>query len=147
VDWYKTRLFAKGYSQTNWINYDETFAPVTKMGTVRTLISCATNFSWQFNQLDVKNAFLHDDLQEEVYMEIPPWFATEQTFGKLCKLKKSLCGLKQSPHAWFERFRWALCDMGYSQCSGDYTIFYRHQGSRITILAAYVDDIVITGMM
>ena len=147
VDRYKARLVAKGYSQTYGIDYDETFAPVAKMSTVRTLISCAANFGWPLHQLDVKNAFLHGDLQEEVYMKIPPGFANEQTLGKVCKLKKSLYGLKQSPRAWFDRFRRAVCDMGYFQCNGDHTVFYRHQSSRITILAVYIDDIVITGRM
>jgi hypothetical protein len=59
-------------------------------------------------------------------MEIPPRFANEQTIGKVCRLKKSLYGLKQSPHAWFDRFRRAVCDMGYYQCNGDHTIFYKH---------------------
>jgi Reverse transcriptase (RNA-dependent DNA polymerase) len=70
VERYKTRLVAKGYSQTYGIDYDETFAPVAKMSTVRTLISLATNGGWKLHQLDVKNVFLHDDLLEEVYMEI-----------------------------------------------------------------------------
>nr|ABA94321.1 retrotransposon protein, putative, unclassified [Oryza sativa Japonica Group] len=145
VDRYKARLVAKGYSQTYGIDYDEIFAPVAKMGTVRGLVSCAVNFGWPLHQLDVKNAFLHGDLHEEVYMEIPPGFGNSQTVGKVCKLKKSLYGLKQSPRAWFDRFRHAVCDMGYSQCNGDHTIFYKHRGTHITILAVYVDDIVITG--
>ena len=145
IDRYKARLVAKGYSQTYGIDYDETFAPVAKMGTVRTLISCAVNFGWPLHQLDVKSAFLHGDLQEEVYMEIPPGFANNQTVGKVCKLKKSLYGLKQSPRAWFDRFRQAVCDMGYTQCNGDHTVFYKHKGSFITIMAVYVDDIIITG--
>ncbi|WVZ55981.1 hypothetical protein U9M48_006573 [Paspalum notatum var. saurae] len=145
VDRYKARLVAKGYSQTYGIDYDETFAPVAKMNTVRTLISCAVNFGWPLHQMDVKNAFLHGDLQEEVYMEIPPGFAGSQTIGKVCKLKKSLYGLKQSPRAWFDRFRRAVCDMGYTQCNGDHTVFYKHRGMYITIMAVYVDDIVITG--
>jgi len=115
------------------------------MSTVRTLISCATNFDWPLYQLDVKNAFLHGDLHEEVYMEILPGFATAQTKGKVLRLKKSLYGLKQSPRAWFDRFKRAMCGMGYSQCNGDHTLFYRHSGNRISILAVYVDDIVITG--
>ena len=114
---------------------------MAKIGTVRTLISCASNFGWPLHQLDVKNIFLHGDLQEEVYIEIPPGFSNEQTLGKVCKLKKSLYGLKQSPCAWFDRFRRAVCDMGYSQCNGDHTVFYRHQGSHIAILAVYVDNI------
>ena len=115
------------------------------MGTVRTLISCAVNFGWPLHQLDVKNAFLHGDLNEEIYMEVPPGFGNSQTARKVCKLKKSLYGLKQSPRAWFDRFRRVVCSMGYTQCNGDHTVFYKHKESQITILAVYVDDIVITG--
>jgi hypothetical protein len=143
VEIYKARLAAKGYSQTYGIDYDETFAPVVKMSTVRTLISCAVNFRWSLHQLDVKNAFFHGDLEEEVYIEISPGFVNNHTLGKVCKLKKLLYGLKQSPRAWFDRFRQAVCDMGYYQCNRDHTVFYRHRGSCITILAVYVDDIVI----
>jgi Reverse transcriptase (RNA-dependent DNA polymerase) len=67
------------------------------MNTVRTLISCAVNFGWNIHQLDVKNAFQHGDLKEEVYMELPPEFDNEQVAGKVCRLKYSLYGLKQSP--------------------------------------------------
>jgi len=144
VERYKARLVAKGYSQTYGIDYDETFAPVAKMSTVRTLISCAANFDWPLHQLDVKNAFLHGDLQEEVYMEIPPGFSKPEAVGKVCRLKKSLYGLKQSPRAWFDRFRRALCGMGYKQCNGDHTVFYQHFGRPIVVLAVYVDDIIIT---
>src|SRR6266540_5801944 len=145
VERYKARLVARGYSQTYGIDYDETFAPVAKMNTVRILISCAANFGWLLHQLDVKNAFLHGDLQEEVYMEIPPGFSTSETDGKVCRLKKSLYGLKQSPRAWFDKFRRAVCNIGYGQCNGDHTLFYRHLKGKITILAVYVDDIIITG--
>jgi hypothetical protein len=144
VERYKARLVARGYSQTYGIDYDETFAPVSKMSMVRTLISCDANFGWPLHQLDVKNAFLHGDLQEEVYMEIPPGCSKSNTVGEVCRLRKSLYGLNQSPRAWFDRFRHALCGMGYKQCNGDHTVFYRHSGRRITILAVYVDDIIIT---
>ena len=145
VERYKARLVARGYSQTYGIDYDETFAPVAKMSTMRILISCAANFGWPLHRLDVKNAFLHGDLKEEVYMEIPPGYSNFEIAGKICKLKKSLYGLKQSPRAWFDRFRRSLCSMGYKQCNGDHTIFYRHSRRRVTILAVYVDDIIITG--
>jgi hypothetical protein len=82
--------------------------------------------------------------KEDVYIEIPPGFNNEQSHGKVCRLKKSLYGLKQSPGVWFDRFRRAVHDMGYRQCNGDHMVFYKHRGSCITILAIYVDDIVIT---
>lgn len=99
---------------------------------------------WPLHQQDVKNAFLHSDLQEDVYMDIPSGFENIQTIRKSCKLWKYLYGLKQSPRASFDRFGRVVCGMGYSQCNGDRTVFYRHRGSYITILAVYVDDIVIT---
>jgi hypothetical protein len=145
VQRYKARLVAKGYSQTYGVDYDETFAPVAKMNTIRTLISLATNLKWELFQLDVKNAFLHGDLKEEVYMEIPPGFHTHETNGKVCKLRKSLYGLKQSPRAWFGRFRMEICSWGYLQSNADHTLFYKHVKGKIAILVVYVDDIVITG--
>ena len=90
VERYKARLVARGYSQTYGIDYDETFAPVAKMNTVRILVSCAANFGWKLHQLDVKSAFLHGELREEVYMGIPPGFGTSETTRKVCRLKKSL---------------------------------------------------------
>jgi hypothetical protein len=145
VERYKARLVAKGYSQTYGIDYDETFAPVAKMSTVRTLVSLAANGGWKLHQLDVKNAFLHGELLEEVYMEVPQGFGTKQTEGKVCRLKKSLYGLKQSPRAWFDRFRRAMVGMGYRQTNADHTVFFRRHGVHITMLAVYVDDMIITG--
>jgi Reverse transcriptase (RNA-dependent DNA polymerase) len=138
-------LVAKGYSQTYDIDYDETFASMAKMSMVRTLIYMAVNGGWQLHQLDVNNAFLHGDLLEEVYMEIPPGFDTNQTVGKVYRLKKSLYGLKQSPRAWFNRFRKAMIDMGYQQINADHAVFSRQYGGHITILVVYVDDMIITG--
>jgi Reverse transcriptase (RNA-dependent DNA polymerase) len=84
----------KGYSQTYDVEYDETFILVAKMGTVKILVSCTTNFNWLLHQLDVQNIFLHGDLREEVYMEVSSGFTTTQSTEKVCKLKKLLYGLK-----------------------------------------------------
>jgi hypothetical protein len=115
------------------------------MNSVRVLISCAANLGWDLFQLDVKNAFLHGDLQEEVYMHIPTGFSTRQTEGKVLRLRRSLYGLKQSSRAWFDRFRRAILQMGYKQSNADHTLFYKHNESKMAILIVYVDDIVITG--
>jgi hypothetical protein len=125
VDRYKARLVAKGYTQTYGIDYDEIFAPVAKMNSVRTLISCAVNLDWDIYQMDVKNVFLRGNLHEEVYMHIPPGFETSQTNGKVLRLHRSLYGLKQSPRAWFDRFRQSMLKRGYLQSNADHTLFYK----------------------
>ena len=97
----RQRWLQKGI-QTYRVDYQETFAPMEKMNTVRILLSLAVNFDWELQQYDVKNVFLHGELEEEIYMSIPPWFS-ESDRNKVCRLKKALYGLKQSPRAWFGR--------------------------------------------
>ncbi|BBH03624.1 hypothetical protein Prudu_014548 [Prunus dulcis] len=135
VDRYKARLVAKGYTQTYGIDYQDTFALVAKMNTIRVLLSLAANLGWTLQQFDVKNAFLHGDLEEEVYMDMPPGI-DETSQGKVCRLRKSLYGLKQSPRAWFGRFSQAMQKYGYRPSQADHTLFLRHSRD---------DDIIMTG--
>ena len=110
---YKIRLVEKTYTQTYEVDYQETFAPVEKMNTVRILLSLVANYDWELQQYDVKNAFLHGDIEEEIYMEIPFGFGGELRGKRVCSLKKALYGLKQSLRAWFSRFTKAMTTMGY----------------------------------
>ncbi|CAN1791793.1 Retrovirus-related Pol polyprotein from transposon TNT 1-94, partial [Linum perenne] len=145
VERFKARLVAKGFTQSYGIDYQETFAPVAKLNTVRVLLSLAVNFDWPLHQLDVKNAFLNGDIAEEVYMSIPPGMNVG-TKESVCKLHKALYGLKQSPRAWFDRFTGAVKASGYNQSLADHTMFMKHGNEgRLAILIVYVDDIIITG--
>lgn len=146
VDRYKARLVAKGFTQSYGIDYQETFAPVAKLNTIQVLLSLAANMDWGLHQLDVKNAFLNGDLEEEVYIEIPSSLESEKNRNKVYKLRKSLYELKQSPRAWFERFTRAVKTYEFSQCQTDHTLFIKHSTKgKITIIIVYVDDIILTG--
>lgn len=142
IDRLKARLVAKGYTQKYGIDYEDTFAPVAKINTIRILVSIAANKEWPLRQYDVKNAFLNGHLEEEVYMDPPPGM----NFGnKVCKLNKALYGLKQSPRAWFGRFSKFMKNLGYKQSDADHTLFIKNNQGKITALIVYVDDMVVTG--
>ncbi|XP_073126194.1 uncharacterized protein [Henckelia pumila] len=146
VERYKACIVAKGFTQTYGIDYQETFAPVAKIHSIRVLLSLAVNLNWQLHQLDIKNAFLNGDLEEEVFMSLPPGFQGKYDQNKVCRLRKSLYGLKQSPRVWFERFLKAVKAQGYYQSQADHTMFYKHsKKGQIAVLIVYVDDIILTG--
>ncbi|KAE8716080.1 Detected protein of unknown function [Hibiscus syriacus] len=146
IQLYKARLVARGFTQTYEIDFTETFAPVAKLNTVRVLISLVVNCDWKLYQLDVKNAFLNGKLKEEAYMKLPPGLKSVEGSNKVCKLNKSLYGLKQSPRAWFERFTKVILKNGYKQSLADHTLFIKVTSTnKKAILIVYVDDIILTG--
>ena len=108
----KVRLVILGNKQVERIDYNETFAPTAKMVTVRTFLAIAAAKGWELHQIDVHNAFLHDELNEEVYMQMPPGFASP-TLGKVCRLRKSLYGLQQASRCWFAKLATTLISYGF----------------------------------
>ena len=129
IERYKVRFVAKGYKQTYGINYQETFAPIAKINTVQVLLALAVNLEWPLQQLDVKNAFLNENLEEEVYLDLLSSFDKEKEDGKV---------------AWFDRFTKALRHQEYNQAQSNHTLVYRHRGEKVTIPIVYVDDIILT---
>jgi transposase InsO family protein len=144
LDRYKARLVALGNNQEYGVNYEETFAPVAKMTTVRTILALAASSNWPLHQMDVKNAFLHGHLKECIYMKPPPGLFSSPT-SHVCKLRRSLYGLKQAPRAWFDKFRTTLLQFSFKQSKYDTSLFLRKTDMGIVVLLVYVDDIVITG--
>lgn len=140
----KSRLVCCGNHQIEGEDYEETFAPVAKMDTVRTLLEVAVAKNWEVHQMEVSNVFLHRDLEEELYMRMPPGFQSDDP-KKVCRLRKFLYGLKQAPRCWFEKLTKALESFGFVQSYEDYSLFSLvKEGKSIRVLI-YVDDLIVAG--
>jgi hypothetical protein len=143
-DRYKARWVLRGFTQRPGIDYDETFSPVVKPATVRTVLALAHSRDWPIHQLDVKNAFLHGTLSETVYCSQPSGFTDSTHPDHVCKLNKSLYGLKQDPRAWYSRFATHLSSPGFIEAKSDTSLFIYRHGTDTVYLLLYVDDIVLT---
>jgi len=124
VDRLKAQLVAKGYTQIYGLDYNDTFSLVAKMTIVRLFLTMTAICHWLIHQLDIKNAFLHGDLEEEVYMEQPLGFIAHGESSLVCKLRRSLYGLKQSPRAWFGKFNHIVQNFGLKRSEADHSVFY-----------------------
>ena len=144
IERYKARLVAKGYNQIEGLDYFGTFSPVAKVTTVRLVIALASINHWFLHQLDVNNAFLHGDLQEDVYMKLPLGLSTSKP-NQVCKLSKSLYGLKQASRKWYEKLTTLLISNGYKQAASDASLFIKSTSETFTVLLVYVDDIILAG--
>ena len=120
---YKARLVVKGFSQKKGIDFDEIFSPVVKMSSIRVVLGLAASLDLEIQQMDVKTAFLHGDLDKEIYMEQPEGFAVKGKEDYVCKLKKSLYGLKQAPRQWYKKFESVMGEQGYRKTTSDHCVF------------------------
>ncbi|RVW23488.1 Retrovirus-related Pol polyprotein from transposon RE1 [Vitis vinifera] len=132
------------YKPANGLDFGETFNPVIKHITIRLILSLAVTLGWTMRQLDVKNAFLHGFLKEEVFMEQPPGFINEDLSNHVCKFNRSLYGLKQAPRAWFDRLSQCLLHLGFYYGKTYLSLFILRKGQSIVLLLIYVDDIIVT---
>ena len=140
---YKCRLVAQGFAQKEGIDFTETFAPVAKFGTIRTLLAHGTQRGMHIHQMDVKTAFLHGHLEETIYMKQPEGFEVPGKETMVCKLKRSLYGLKQSSRCWFVELKKYLVSLGYEQSKADPCVFLRWENGNLSVNTIYVDDIIL----
>ncbi len=147
VDRYKARLVAQGYSQEEGVDFDEVFAPVAKYKSIRTVLAIANQLNLDVHQMDVKSAFLNGELSEDIYMKQPEGFVNKKCPAKVCKLKKSLYGLKQSARCWNLKIDEYLKASKYIQSEADPCIYYKTEvvdgKTQIMIIAVYVDDTIL----
>ena len=141
----KARLVVKGYAQEQGIDYQDTFAPVSRMDTIKLLLMLASQKGWLVWQMDVKSAFLNGTLDEEIYVEQPEGFENESSLNKVYLLKKALYGLKQAPRAWYSKLDEYLSSLGFEKSLNEATLYVKKVGNQMIIISVYVDDLLITG--
>ncbi|WVZ91404.1 hypothetical protein U9M48_037581 [Paspalum notatum var. saurae] len=142
---HKARLVAKGYVQHAGVDFEEVFAPVARLDSVRALAAVAAHEGWQLHHLDVKSAFLNGDLAEEVYVSQPPGFVVAGKERAVLRLHKALYGLRQAPRAWNAKLDRTLVELGFTRCEEEHGLYTRGEGRGRVLLGVYVDDLILTG--
>ncbi|KAJ9539037.1 hypothetical protein OSB04_031770 [Centaurea solstitialis] len=145
VHTFKARLVAKGFTQTHGIDYDETFSPVAMLKSIRILMAISAYFNYEIWQMDVKTAFLNGKLTEDIYMEQPEGFEDPKNPNKVCKLLKSIYGLKQASRSWNLHFDERIKEFGFTKSEFEPCVYTKFSGSIVTFLVLYVDDILLIG--
>ncbi|KAG8064903.1 hypothetical protein GUJ93_ZPchr0004g39485 [Zizania palustris] len=143
---HKARLVAKGYVQREGVDFDEVFAPVARMESIRMLFAVAAQEGWLVHHMDVKSAFLNGELKEEVYVQQPPGFIAAGHEGKVLKLKKALYGLRQAPRAWNSKLDSSLRSLGFTRCASEHEMYTKGTAATRVVVGVYVDDLIITGV-
>ncbi|KAK8652200.1 hypothetical protein V6N13_061222 [Hibiscus sabdariffa] len=145
VQTYKGRLVAKGFRQIHGVDYDETFSPVAMFKSIRIMLAITAFHDYEIWQMDVKTAFLNGKLEEDVYMTQLEGFVTPENAGKVCKLQRSIYGLKQASRSWNLRFNDAIKEFGFIRNEDEPCVYKKFSGSIVSFLILYVDDILIIG--
>ena len=144
IDKYKARLVAKGFTQKYGIDYQETFSPVAKLKSIRSIIAIAASKGWTIKQGDVPTAFLNSDVKEEVYMDLPEGYSSKSI--SVARLRKALYGLKQAPREWYLLLRKFVLEQGFIQSKVDTCIYILKTATNHILCGIYVDDIIVTGV-
>ena len=142
---FKARLVAKGFKQIHGIDYDETFSLVAMLKSFWILLAIATYYDYEIWQMDVKIAFLNGNLIEDVYMTQPEGFVHSENSRKVCKLQRSIYGLKQASRSWNLCFDEAIKEFGFIKNEDEPCVYKKVSGSTIVFLVLYVDDILLIG--
>ncbi|GKD35609.1 retrovirus-related pol polyprotein from transposon TNT 1-94 [Tanacetum coccineum] len=146
VERYRARLVVKGYAQKEGIDFNEIFSPVVRMTTIRVVLALCATYDLHLEQLDVKTAFLHGNLEEEIYMLQPEGFKQKGKENLVCRLNKSLYGLKQAPRCWYKRFDSFIRSLEYNRLHADPCAYFKRFGNNdFIILLLYVDDMLVAG--
>ncbi|RVW67331.1 Retrovirus-related Pol polyprotein from transposon TNT 1-94 [Vitis vinifera] len=143
IERYKERLVAKGFTQNEGIDYKKTFSPVSKKDSLRVIMTLVAHFDLELQQIDVKMTFLNGNLEEEVYMKQLEGFSSNGGEHLVCKLKKSIYGLKQASRQWYLKFHDVISSFGFVENIMDQCIYQKVSGSKICFLVLYVDDILL----
>ncbi|CAH9139194.1 unnamed protein product [Cuscuta epithymum] len=142
---YKARLVVKGFEQRYGIDYTDIFSPVVKLTTIQLVLGLVAAENLLLHQMDVKTTFLHGDLNDEIYMVQPEGYVAEGNEDLVCKLVKSLYGLKQTPKQWYNKFDGFMRDINFLRCHSDNCCYYKKFENCYLILLLYVDDMLIAG--
>ncbi|KAG8503161.1 hypothetical protein CXB51_000952 [Gossypium anomalum] len=143
VERYKAHLVAKGYAQKECIDFTETFSPVSSKDSFRIIMALVAHFDLELHQMDVKTAFLNGDIEETIYMVQPKNFESEDSKNMVCKLTKSIYGLKQASRQWYHKFHQIIVSFSFEMNIVDDCVYYKFSGSKYIFLVLYVDDILL----